>query len=716
MGFEATTYQFSGQVPVGDVTFPDGGVYNMGAASWPNGPTLGEMGIDTNGLQQIPSISSRPVAPPLSREEAGPTDLTIGAVGTPIYSGFVRDLGEYNPKLDGRTAFITYEKMRRSDGDVRAALMACKLPIRAAEKQILPGTGPNEPNHEFAKEIADFVRENLFNGLETQRPSGSWATQAFESVEENALLALDFGCAAHEDIWAIDGERVRLRRMAPRLPTTFYRFWTDSDGETLTALEQYGYRKNDYVNVRIPAEKLCLFTNEKEGANFYGRSLLRAAYMHYWIKSNLYRIDAVALERNAMGIPTFHLPTGYDPSDREKAMAWARQLITHEQTGLVLPPGWNFEVNGIKGRLRDPWNSIRHHSEEIVRSVLAMFMALGTTTSGSRSLGNAFLDFFFLSLEATARHISDTISNGTIRRLVDYNYTPKKGQRLPYPKLVYSSIVVLDPIELMNAIKDLANSQTDVFQPDDELENYLRRKTGLPLKTQMRPRFAPVMQRIMESPAVGETIAQMERSEGNAIVDPQNAAPNAIVSQGNKVRNTTVNKPKGGIPGLEPQPDTAPPSKKVQATEVTSDEDDDELAELSELRELATCGMIRQLMLSDGEGQTICVDFDNTLATTTHDMEKVGEPIGAGLQLVKELNRKGYRIVIFTARTNRTPVKDFLRANGVSFSRITNVKPPEAVAFIDDKALSINPDKPATYAKALKRIEKLEKRHKKARL
>ena len=127
-----------------------------------------------------------------------------GAVGTANFAGFIRDLGEYNPILEGRSSFLVYEKMRRSDADVRAALLACKLPIRAADYQIVPGLKENEPGFDLAKQIADEVRENLLGGLESPTSTGCWVTQNFETVKENALLCLDFGCAAHEDLWHID--------------------------------------------------------------------------------------------------------------------------------------------------------------------------------------------------------------------------------------------------------------------------------------------------------------------------------------------------------------------------------------------------------------------------------------------------------------------------------------------------------------------------------
>ena len=422
-----------------------------------------------------------------------------GAVGTANFAGFIRDLGEYNPILEGRSSFLVYEKMRRSDADVRAALLACKLPIRAADYQIVPGLKENEPGFDLAKQIADEVRENLLGGLESPTSTGCWVTQNFETVKENALLCLDFGCAAHEDLWHIDGDKVRLRKLAPRLPYTFYRFHVDDDGESLLYLEQYGYRGNNFVNVLVPAEKLAYFVNDMEGAYFYGRSVLRAAYQHWYMKSQIYRIDAISIERNGLGVPTIKQGPNVSAEDRKAAQQWVQMLAAHESTGLSLPSGWEFVLTGVSGRVRDPQASIQHHSEMIMRSVLANFLSLGTTQTGSRALGGSMRDFFYLSLEAVSQKIDETISNTSIRRLVNYNYTPQPGKKLPYPRLVTSNIIVINPLELLEVAKDVGKFDVDLLQPDHDTENWIRKKCGLPLKSNTsRPRWAPIQTRLQE--------------------------------------------------------------------------------------------------------------------------------------------------------------------------------------------------------------------------
>jgi hypothetical protein len=462
------------------------------------------------------------------------TDTSLrGAVGTANFAGFLRDLGEYNPVMEGRSAFLVYEKMRRSDADVRAALMACKLPIRAAESQIVPGVKEGEQGFALAKELAQFAKENLFGGLESPTSTGQWVTQNFETVKENALLCLDFGCAAHEDLWHVDGDKVRLRKLAPRLPYTFYRYHVDDDGETLLFLEQYGYRGNNFVNVLVPAEKLAYFVNEQEGAYFYGRSVLRAAYQHWFLKSQIYRIDAISIERNGLGVPTIKQGVNVSAEDRKASQQWVQMLSAHESTGLSLPNGWEFALTGITGRIRDPHESIQHHSEMIMRSVLANFLTLGTTQTGSRALGGSMRDFFYLSLEAVSRKVDETITNSSIRRLVDYNYNLGADQKSLYPRLVTPNIIVTNPLELLEACKDAAKYDNDLLQPDDDTENWIRRKVGLPLKGKTaRVRYAPVVERIQEMETGDEEIpvqnAQGQPQKAAGSRQPAAVGPNSV--------------------------------------------------------------------------------------------------------------------------------------------------------------------------------------------
>ena len=396
-----------------------------------------------------------------------------GLPGTPIFSGFLRDFGEYNPQLEGLTAVRTYEKMRRSDAQVSATLLSCELPIRAATWEVHPSS-----DSPLDREIAAFVRDNLFGGLEYTSPSGVKTSQSWDDVLRNALLMLAFGASAHEEIYAIDGDRVRLARLAPRLPLTFYRWIVDSDGETLLALNQYGYRNAGFESVTIPADRLAVFTFNQEGANFFGRSMLRPAYMHWYIKHQLYRIDAIAGERNGLGVPTIEQGPDSSKEDREAAAKWVQQLAAHEKTGVSLPSGWKFSLKGVEGTVRDLYNSIQHHNIEISRTALAFFMnlGLGARSGGNRALGESQTDFFFLALQATADQIARTVTYTTLKQLVDYNWEGVTR----YPQLTVSNLRARNFAETFDLLTRLA--QTGIVTPYPELAQYVTRELGLPQK------------------------------------------------------------------------------------------------------------------------------------------------------------------------------------------------------------------------------------------
>jgi len=408
---------------------------------------------------------------PMERTQASAETLPVGLPGTPIFHGFLEDFGEYNPMLEGLTAIRTYEKMRRSDAQVAATLLACELPIRAANWDVLPAS-----SNPLDREIAQFVKDNLFGGLEYVSPSGVKSTQCWDDVLRNALLMLAFGAAAHEEIYAVDGSRVRLARLAARLPVTFYRWITDVDGETLIALNQYGYRNANFESVEIPVDRLAVFTFNQEGANFFGRSMLRPAYMHWYIKNQLYRIDAIAGERNGLGVPTIEQGPNGSKEDRLAAQAWVTQLAAHEKTGLALPAGWKFSLQGVQGQVRDLFNSIQHHNIEISRTALAFFMNLGqgARSSGNRSLSQEMTDFFFLAVQATADQIARTISATSVKRLVDYNWEGVER----YPVLAVSNLRARSLDATLTALSQLATA--NVVEPYPELAQHIARELGLP--------------------------------------------------------------------------------------------------------------------------------------------------------------------------------------------------------------------------------------------
>jgi phage gp29-like protein len=496
-----------------------------------NGPV--PTGIETGTLQpQVTKAASAPERPDVAE---------YGASGTPIFGGFLRERGEYNPDLVGLAAVSTYEQMRRSDAQVWATLTAIKLPILGATWAVKV----DDDASAIEKEAGEYVEQCLFKDLD------------FSSVIRNALLELDFGFAVHEHVWEIVGNRVHLAKLAPRLPITAYRWIVDESGENLAALEQMGYRGSEYIVVQVPAGKMDLFTFNQEGQNYTGLSLLRAMYQHWYIKSNLYKVDAIACERNGMGVPTIVMGDDVKREDRIAATEWVQQLVAHQKTGLVLPKGWQFKLEGVTGTLRDPKEAIAHHNTAISMAGLAMFMMLGQSEHGSRSLGATMADFFFMSLEATSRQIARVMNLGCVKRLVDYNFPGVTN----YPQLVPQQILTLKFEAIVEALNKLA--QFGVVEPDDELESWLREKMGAPeidLKTR----------HVVTQPATpqGEQLAQKTitgaTTQGAAKPNAGGGGKSAPAAPGKTADGTKPVDPpaEGGDGGVDPQSGNKVPSRK----------------------------------------------------------------------------------------------------------------------------------------------------------
>ncbi len=292
---------------------------------------------------------------------------------------------------------------------------------------------------------------------------------------------LDFGCAVHEEVWTVDGNSFKLRALPSRLPRTFYRWHTEPDGETLTAIEQYGYRGNDFKNVTLPAEKICRFSYEQEGANFWGIALLRSMYPAWFYKDRLQRIDAIGCERNSVGVPVFRLSPGFSKEDWALAFNTVTQLAAHESQGVVEPPGdanSGLRIETPKGQLRPVMPSIVYYNMQMTQSALAMFMSSGQTPHGNRSTTQEHTDFFMLAEQALADDIAWVMTANTIRRMVELNF----GVGAPIPHMVAANVQARQLEDIMDVLSKFATS--GLILSDEPIRDYIREELGLPAETQ----------------------------------------------------------------------------------------------------------------------------------------------------------------------------------------------------------------------------------------
>src|ERR1022692_4481636 len=201
----------------------------------------------------------------------------IGAAGTIIFNGFIV-YEEYLDDLIGIQGLKLYDTMRKGDATVKQALNVVKLPILSAEWRVQSAT--DAPKDQL---IADFIDYNLFNIF------------PFDDLMRQILTMLEFGFSLFEIIYAIvefEGQKyIGLLELSWRKQTTIWQ-WAMDDGSF--GAKQFVPGGVDGGFKQIPGDKLLLFSNEREGNNYAGISILRSAYKHFYYKDAMYKIDAIA--------------------------------------------------------------------------------------------------------------------------------------------------------------------------------------------------------------------------------------------------------------------------------------------------------------------------------------------------------------------------------------------------------------------------------------
>jgi len=369
-----------------------------------------------------------------------------------------------------------FDRMRRTDTQIASLLRAVTLPLRGVA-WTLDGEGVDPA-------VAAFVADELkLDGGQRRRGGVSWG----EHLRE-VLLALAWGFAPFETVYELGPARTpgaparvaHLRSLALRPPRTLTEVRVTPDGDLLGVTQA---PPNDTVgrdralvagttpnDVFIPRDRLAYYCLDREGADWTGTSLLRAAYKDWYLKETLVRAAGQAVDRNSMGLPVVEYE---DDGDRELALQIAQAARAGETAGLAIPKGrMGFALVGVSGQTVDPLPMIHYHDQAMTRAALAMFLDLGHD-AGARSLGETFVDFFTSSLRSIAEWVGATATDEVIRPLVALNFGPDT----PYPSLVSEQITARHAATA-EALKTLVDS--GVVTPDEPLEAQTRRAYGLP--------------------------------------------------------------------------------------------------------------------------------------------------------------------------------------------------------------------------------------------
>ncbi|MFI6228619.1 hypothetical protein ACIBCR_15060 [Micromonospora echinospora] len=420
---------------------------------------------------------------------AAPTRL-LGMVDDRQYGTLVNDVYEHVPDLVYPGSVEVYAQMRR-DPQLSGALGGYTLQLRRAQWQ-LDGTG-------CRPEVTGFVADCLgLNVAGDDSPSAfrrqgvSWSDHL-----RSALLCLVWGHYGFEIAAEIVDGRARLATLAERIPGTIAEIHADPKTGAFLGVDQLVMRGDR--SPQIPADRMVWYCHDREGASWQGTSLLRAGYPAWLLKREMLRVNAISNRRWGAGVPVAEALPGTNPSPEQ--MTAAQRMVSAaragDQAGMSVPPGFTAKIIGLSGSVPDTLGFIRFLNQEMSRSVLMQHMDLGTTESGSRALGQAFIDTWTLALESIGEAIADTATRQICARIVEWNW----GVDEPVPRVVVSGVgsrreVTAESLQLLLG--------SGALSADPALEAWVRREYRLPERVEP----APAPSAGTPAPAASSTVPQ----------------------------------------------------------------------------------------------------------------------------------------------------------------------------------------------------------------
>jgi hypothetical protein len=396
---------------------------------------------------------------------------TSGALAVP---NFLTDYDEYLKDLRFPLSVREYGRMA-NDAQVNGLYLGTTLPIRRYRWYI----DPNDARDQVVQDVADDFGLPILDGTP---PKGRLRDRfSHDDHLRTALLSpCRYGFYPFEIVGRIDDQgRWRLAKLAPRPPSTIAQVFVEKTGD-LDGIKQniatFGTGNAlGFVPPFIPVSQLAMYSWEREGGNWFGRSMLRAIYGNWLRKNDLLRISMEEQRRNGMGVPVAQQtqPTA-DPAAAEKAQQVASAWRTGETAGAFMPYGYDIRLKGVEGQVPDVLKKVEYEDSQMARAWLQMFAELGQTKSGNRALGEVFVDFFADGQETIAHWYALETTKQVIELHTELNYGPdEQAPKLAYERNENPELAVADLVNLIDA---------GAITVDPELEDVLRERYKLPDK------------------------------------------------------------------------------------------------------------------------------------------------------------------------------------------------------------------------------------------
>ena len=407
----------------------------------------------------------------------------IGRIGQRRYGGTIYE--EFLHELRGTRGIEVYREMSENDDVIGAILFAIEMLVRQCDWNVEPGGDTAKD-----KEAAEFVESCMHDMQDT------WT----DTISE-ILSFLTYGWSFHEIVYKrrmgntknpttkskyTDG-LIGWKKLPIRAQETLYR-WEYDNEDNLLGMTQMP--PPDFGTYTIPMSKALLFRTKSRKNNPEGRSILRNAYRSWYFKRRIQEIEGIGIERDLAGLPVMHGPEGLDLwndsiEDNKQTRRALEQMVKSirrdEMEGVVLPHGFELELLSSGGTRQFDTNVIiNRYDTRIAMTVLADFIFLGHSETGSWALSSDKTELFSMAIGAFLDMICETFNSKGIPPLIDINGEHFAGIT-EYPKMSHGDIEDVDVTKVAAFIKDMTG--IGILVPDDGLEDYIRQVGHLPERT-----------------------------------------------------------------------------------------------------------------------------------------------------------------------------------------------------------------------------------------
>jgi len=398
-----------------------------------------------------------------------PTSLRGYVDDSLAYGSLLADFSDTLVDCTWPTSTETYRQMRRHH-QLAAVEKAYTLPIRRATWTLNPAG--------CKQRVVRLVADDLGLPIAGKDKPTAARTRGVSWADHLrlALLSLPYGHSAFEMLAELRNGQARLVELSERLPTTIQQFHSDRVGR-LTGISQdiLTGRRASSDAPQIRADRLVLYSREREGAAFWGQSILRPAFPAWFLSREMLKVLATSNRRFGMGVPTVEWAAGTNPSPEQinAAQQAASAARVGEEAGASFPPGSRLALIGLSGGTPDTLAFLRYLDQAMARMALAGFLDLGTTETGSRALASEFVDLFLLSIQSEALAIADTITRQAVARIVEWNWGPDE----PVPAVQVTDIGAKHDVTAESLHLLLGSG---ALSADPGLEEHIRRMYRLP--------------------------------------------------------------------------------------------------------------------------------------------------------------------------------------------------------------------------------------------